>query len=667
METSAEERKVITNFQLWFQFIKTTFNNIRKAKINYCLGFFACFIVVFVVSILVTLLSQSPLIFLRLSELDNGEMDVMVKAGGWSGFSYLNYTYIETAILPDEPFNSHTPRRVNSVTIYFGSECSDRDPNEVSWKYKPLGTDDYCSSGSKNCFEKHCPSTQRQVSLLMLNSEKEKKIGFGRDWPLPSLQIGECYVHNGIKRGLSVNDIIYVAIKSSQLVGSAIWEETTGVHAHAEPYIYIPFKVAGTYTDAQGKHRTSETDIVMVEYDLFIPHLIKHLDPDVYDDNAIQNITKHIDMNYFADRVVINFPSPRTERYMSSNYDTVQGNVIKFANQLFYKLGFVKLETSLPILEGLSKTKIISLFLGLILNIIIFILLFLSILLIYSLLMINVETRTFELGVMRMVGTTRNGVIMLLLIQAFFYAIPASLLGLIFAELGAYVLSIAMSSSVGIQLPSQITLEGFLWGTFLGMVVPVVSAILPIRSALGQNLHDSLDTRASKTVAVKVKLDRSDPTQSVSWDLVLVGSLLGVFGGMIYYLLPLALLAANYGLLLNVFFFLLIGMLLGLTMLSLNLQRLLEKLVLQSFFFWENAAVRSIVSKNMMAHRVRNRKTTIMYAISLGFIIFVSIAASLQISTFEYRQQQSKGCFMRVQNDNVDLILNNAKNSLEVC
>lgn len=47
-------------------------------------------------------------------------------------------------------------------------------------------------------------------------------------------------------------------------------------------------------------------------------------------------------------------------------------------------------------------------FLGLVLNIIIFVLLFLSILLIYSLLMVNVDTMTFELGVIRMLGIYRS-------------------------------------------------------------------------------------------------------------------------------------------------------------------------------------------------------------------------------------------------------------------
>lgn len=57
--------------------------------------------------------------------------------------------------------------------------------------------------------------------------------------------------------------------------------------------------------------------------------------------------------------------------------------------------------------DALNLTQYLSLFLGLILNVVILILLLLSIMLIYSLLMVNVETRTFEMGVYRLVGATR--------------------------------------------------------------------------------------------------------------------------------------------------------------------------------------------------------------------------------------------------------------------
>ena len=55
-------------------------------------------------------------------------------------------------------------------------------------------------------------------------------------------------------------------------------------------------------------------------------------------------------------------------------------------------------------------------FLGLIFDIIILLFVILSVLLIYSLLMISVETKTFEIGVMRMVGLSKGGLIILVVL-----------------------------------------------------------------------------------------------------------------------------------------------------------------------------------------------------------------------------------------------------------
>jgi hypothetical protein len=89
------------------------------------------------------------------------------------------------------------------------------------------------------------------------------------------------------------------------------------------------------------------------------------------------------------------------------------------------------------------------------------------------------------------------------------------------------------------------------------------------------------------------------------------------FGFGVYYVFPLSLLSFNLALLLNLFFFLLLGMILGMIMLSLNVENLLQQFLVIVFFFWERTAITSILLKNLVAHRVRNRKTTVMYALSL--------------------------------------------------
>ena len=70
---------------------------------------------------------------------------------------------------------------------------------------------------------------------------------------------------------------------------------------------------------------------------------------------------------------------------------------------------------------------------GLIFDIIVLLFVIISVLLIYSLLMISIETKTFEIGVMRMVGLSKPGLILMILIQALMFVLPAIVIGFIFS------------------------------------------------------------------------------------------------------------------------------------------------------------------------------------------------------------------------------------------
>ncbi len=81
------------------------------------------------------------------------------------------------------------------------------------------------------------------------------------------------------------------------------------------------------------------------------------------------------------------------------------------------------------------------------------------------------------------------------------------------------------------------------------------------------------------------------------------------------------------------FFGLMIFMLLGLLLLSFNIQHLIEKcLILLLFSWWENKQTPYIVYKNIIAHKHRNKETTLMYALSLGFIIMISVIYRININ-----------------------------------
>lgn len=65
----------------------------------------------------------------------------------------------------------------------------------------------------------------------------------------------------------------------------------------------------------------------------------------------------------------------------------------------------------MPILGEMQTFNYSILFLGLVFNVILLVFIVISVLLIYSLLMIGVETKTMETGIMRMVGTNKLGLV----------------------------------------------------------------------------------------------------------------------------------------------------------------------------------------------------------------------------------------------------------------
>ena len=101
------------------------------------------------------------------------------------------------------------------------------------------------------------------------------------------------------------------------------------------------------------------------------------------------------------------------------------------------------------------------------------------------------------------------------------------------------------------------------------------------------------------------------------------------YGVSIYYMLPLSLLSFNFGLMLRIFFFILMGMLLGLVLLAMNAQRILEVILTYLCLFWEKKSMRKLVLNNLMAHKMRNRLTAIIYSLALGFIIFLIVTYKL--------------------------------------
>ncbi|PRP86887.1 hypothetical protein PROFUN_03635 [Planoprotostelium fungivorum] len=641
--------KELSNYAL-----KITWRQIRKNKINFGLGFCACLVVVIVICILLTLLANTPIVFLRLSEMQAGEYDYIVKAQGAG--NRLNYTLMWDQTKGGEHQYSAPRIEIDGITIFSAASCDqealekDRE-GDFRWRYAGLP-----SMGRQSCAATHeclvhfC-KRQSTGKLVLIDSVKEKNMGLGRTWDLPDLTKGQMHMTADISNelGLSSNSGVFFHFDSYDLFSKIAWDKIFGNHTSEGANHYDIFSSAtliSTFDTPMGKFADDMSRTVVMDINTFVEHTYNQVDTRTLP--IIVDRYKAEDLLQLTSDVLFNIPpDSRMKYYINSDYDQVQKAVAGFGANLAYKIGFNVVDMSTPILPKLFAFRFLAIFLGLIFNVIITVLLFICIILIYSLLSTTLEARSFETAVHRMFGMDASKIIMLLLLQGLCYSLPSLPVGIIFAQIVAFASIRSFGSYIGVQLSPTLTGSSVLWSAIITFTIPLIASAIPIRKVLTESLITSLAPTSSKTKAVEISIERSE-FSAFSWPWAIVGGALTIFGVAIYYLLPYSLLSLNLQLLLNLFVVLLLGMLFGMSTFTLNLQTMGERVLVHILFFWEKRGIRALVLKNLVAHRISNRQTAALYSVSIAFICFILVSYNLQINTLLYQIQKQRGTFISI-------------------
>ena len=304
--------------------------------------------------------------------------------------------------------------------------------------------------------------------------------------------------------------------------------------------------------------------------------------------------------------------------------------MIGYLDPITSHIGPYNVGTNLNLLFAMKSYSNAVLFIGLIFDVLLLIFVVVSCLLIYSLLLISVETKTFEIGVMRLVGLTKLGFVGMIVTQAAMFVLPSVILGFALSVPAIYfIYSVLFTDDLGFMPSILPDWYATIMALTIGIVIPILSSIVPIRRALSKNLTDALNTQRAKNSGIVISFIDNSSKNVLPY--VLFGIIAVLFGTSIYFFLPLGLMSQNFGMILSIFFMILFGMILGLTLLATNLQGILERVFVYLFFFWEVKATRTLLKKNLASHKSRNFLTSIIYSLTLGCIIFLLVTASLQI------------------------------------
>ena len=178
---------------------------------------------------------------------------------------------------------------------------------------------------------------------------------------------------------------------------------------------------------------------------------------------------------------------------------------------------------------------------GLVFDIMLIMFVMISVLLIYSLLMITIETKTFDTGVMRMTGLSSRGFIAMIFTQALMFVLPSIIFALIAVVPSLWYIYNSIEKT---KLPwTTALLPG--WGAVgsglaIGLLIPTISAIIPISRALSKSLPEALSVSRSQTQGIIYSYNSGSKVKTLPY--LVFGTICVVMGMTVYYFLPYSLL-----------------------------------------------------------------------------------------------------------------------------
>ena len=127
--------------------------------------------------------------------------------------------------------------------------------------------------------------------------------------------------------------------------------------------------------------------------------------------------------------------------------------------------------------------------------------------LIYSLMLSDVEEKTYEFGMIRCLGFNTKNMMAVITTQAFTFAIPGLCTGLMLAAVLNVVLREMLYTVAQNESTYNLSTSSVCIGLSIGIILPLVSNIIPIQKALGKTLRASLDLyhRSVNEISVSVK------------------------------------------------------------------------------------------------------------------------------------------------------------------
>jgi hypothetical protein len=426
-------------------FLKHSRREVCRRLCYYLISFASCFLAILAALIANTVIDQAPLLFLKMAEIAEGEVD-MVLTPSSEGVGASEYV-----------------RFINSTRVDLLMRRSSA----------PLAP--RLSFTDTKLYAREDGNSSVDIIFLGLDSAREKELKIGTRYDSPKLAEGACAIptrvagylglHTGDEAAIDLGIGPYLEMLHQLYIHDATDLQNNSVdtvHDLDCPYkpfvapagVMIKCRVVSTFETLGGKMGAGKDDNYMW---MELEHILKHVSKEAKDlDPGFREYIARFNPYGAVSTLLWNHPQ-RQEVYSNTDFEDVQASLAKFSSEILDVLGFYPVRCMMPIMDSLLPLSMGSIFLKIILNLVVVLLAAVSCFLIYSLLMITVETRTFEMGIFRMLGISKSGLSLLVVVQALLFVVPAFVVALVMTFPLLVVLSGLFDKALGFAFaPSDI-------------------------------------------------------------------------------------------------------------------------------------------------------------------------------------------------------------------
>jgi ABC-type antimicrobial peptide transport system permease subunit len=284
----------------------------------------------------------------------------------------------------------------------------------------------------------------------------------------------------------------------------------------------------------------------------------------------------------------------------------------------------------LPKLEELGGAEDISILTSILFVFIGLISMLISVILIAGILSTAVEERIREFGIFRCLGAYKTFNLKLIITEGILICVGGTTLGLF--------LSILVVSTVVIPLISTMVPQmGFLgsmnftvqpttviYAYAIGVGIGVLVSISPAIKVMRMEIVQAIDPyRHEENLYKLIRESR------VNYKIILMGILMAVNGGVVFFLIPRLMLSVSISLLINTFIIILLVFLVGLTMAGIGLMPILLRLWMSVFAPFTKKLI-NLIKVTIFRYQRRNSTTILMFSLSFSFVIFTSSLINIQ-------------------------------------